>query len=107
MRGDAGEAGVDDRGDAVDGDGALCDVGGEDEFGLRGRGDGAVLLCRRKVAVEGQDEAVDTAGDGLASALGAADFSSTGRKARISPVSPPEMRRSKALRTCSSSGAGE
>ena len=35
--GDAGEAAVDDGGDAVDGDGALGDVGGEDDFALRWR----------------------------------------------------------------------
>lgn len=80
MRGDAGQAGVDDRGDAVDGDGAFRDVGGEDELGLSGGGDGAILLGGRKIAVEGQYEAVGAAGDGLAGTLGTADLGSAGQE---------------------------
>ena len=58
LGGDAGEAAVDDGGDAFDGDGTFGDVGGEDELGLRGRVDGAVLLGGGEVAVEREGEPV-------------------------------------------------
>jgi hypothetical protein len=44
VAGNAGEAAIDDGGDAFDGDGTFGDVGGEDDFGLGGRSESAVLL---------------------------------------------------------------
>ena len=54
VRGDAGQARVDHRGHAVDGDRGLGHVGGEDDLAPRGRAHRAVLLLGREVAVERQ-----------------------------------------------------
>ena len=55
---DAHEAAVDHGDDAIDGDARLRDVRREDDLALAGCADGAVLLCRREVAVERQEREV-------------------------------------------------
>jgi len=52
VRGDAGEAAVDHRGHAVDGDAGLGDVGREDDLAAIGGADRAILLGGGERAVE-------------------------------------------------------
>ena len=78
--GDACEAGVDDGGDAVDGDGGLGDVGGEDDLATRSGLDGAVLLGGCEVAVEWEEIDAEAMGDGRAGVGGTADFCHAGKE---------------------------
>ena len=72
--GDAGEAGIDDDANAVDGEGAFGDVSCQDQFALVRRVDRAILFGGWKVAVERSDQEVVAAGRNLAGARGAANF---------------------------------
>ncbi len=78
--GDAGEAGIDDEADAVDGEGGFGDVGGDDDFAAVGAVDGGVLGGGREFAVEREDGAVASVGGGLEGGDGAGDFVGAGHE---------------------------
>ncbi|GEM_PF-5871 len=80
VRGNAREAGVDDGAHAFDGDGGLGDVCGEDDLSFAAGEDGAVLLVRGEIAVEGEDSDAGAGAESFECALGAADFSSAGEE---------------------------
>lgn len=80
MGSDAGEAGIDDHGNAVDGDGAFGNVGGEDDFALLIGSDGAVLFFGCEVAVERREEEVVAFGKACERGGGAADFVGAGEE---------------------------
>ncbi len=54
---------VDHAGHSVDGDGCFGDVGGQDDLALRLRAEHAVLLFRRQVTIERQDDGLGLPGD--------------------------------------------
>jgi hypothetical protein len=78
--GDAGEAGIDDEPDAVDGEGGFGDVGGDDDFLLVVAGDGGVLIVRGQFAVEREEDGA-LGGGGMAQGVeGALDFVGAGHE---------------------------
>ena len=80
VRSNAGKAAINDGGDAFHGDGAFSDVGGEDEFLLRGRSESAILLGGCEAAMQGQHKQVGAARDGGTGSLGAANLRRAGKK---------------------------
>jgi hypothetical protein len=80
MAGDARETAIDHDADAFNGDGTFSDVGGEDDFAAIAGGDGAVLLFRRLVAVERQEQEARALGCGHARGLRASDFGCAGQE---------------------------
>jgi hypothetical protein len=74
------ESGVDDGGDAFDGERRFGDVCREDDLGTRAGVDRAVLLFGRKVAVEGEHVDGLALGERFEGALGAADFGGSGEE---------------------------
>ena len=88
MAGQARHTGIDDGGDAVDGDRAFRHVGGQNHLGGGRWRDGTVLLLGRLVAVQGKHAPTLPARDGGASSLGAADLARPGQKHKHVPGVP-------------------
>ncbi len=72
--------GVDDAGDAVDGDRGLGDVGGQHDLAPRPRTQDQILLARGKIAVELDDREVALAGEGCEGLRGAPDLGRAGQE---------------------------
>ena len=80
VTGNARESAVDDEAHAVDGDGGLGDIRGDDDLGLVVAGDGGVLIARGKFAVERQQDVAAGLG-GVADGFdGLADLESAGHE---------------------------
>jgi hypothetical protein len=86
MRGDAREARVHDRSDALDGHAGLGDVGGEDDLAPGPARDGAVLLVGPEVAVQRRQEQAAGPRDLLARLLRVADLGGAGQEDQHVPV---------------------
>ena len=80
MAGDPRETAIDHGVHAFDGDGALGDVGGEDDLPAVAGCDSAVLLLGRLVAVKGEEEPAVPLGERGGSGLRSADFGAAGKK---------------------------
>ncbi len=80
VSGDPRQPRIDHRGNAVDGDAGLGDVGGEDHLALGAARDGAVLLLGRQLSVQREKDQIAVRGQLAALLLRAADLAGAGEE---------------------------